>query len=335
VLERHGVFASAPPPDASLGWAFEQLIGRDPEFRRTLRIAARAAASDESVLITGPTGTGKELVATAIHRSSRRANKPLVCVNCAALPRELIESELLGYEPGAFTGARREGKPGRFELADSGTLFLDEIGELPLDVQSKLLRVLEERAVFRVGGSRPRPIDVRIVAATNRDLVQALAAGEFRADLYYRLDVIKIDLPPLRARGTDVLDLARSFLETMCRQAGRQPLRLRPEIEELLLRYSWPGNVRELRNVAARLVALVDGDQVGLEDLPASLRAESETSSPLRECSLHTIEDDLIRRSVAAHLGNISQAARQLGIDRSTIYRRLRRLGLPDSGRRR
>jgi len=327
VLERHGVFSTSAAGDPKLGPAFEHLIGRDPEFRRTLRIAARAAASDESVLITGATGTGKELVAAAIHRSSRRANKPLVCVNCAAMARELIESELFGYESGAFTGARKEGKPGRFELADGGTLFLDEIGELPLDVQAKLLRVLEEGTVFRVGGSRPRPIDVRIVAATNRDLVNALATGGFRSDLFYRLDVIKIELPRLRTRGADILELTRSFIETMCQQSGRTPLRLTPEVEDRFLRHSWPGNVRELRNVVARLVALVDDDVVTVEDLPATLRGEPELISPLPECSLHTIEDDLIRRSVEAHGGNISEAARQLSIDRSTIYRRLRRFG--------
>jgi transcriptional regulator of acetoin/glycerol metabolism len=327
VLERHGAFSNSAAGDPKLGPAFEQLIGRDPEFRRTLRIAARAAASEESVLITGATGTGKELVAAAIHRSSRRASKPLVCVNCAALARELIESELFGYEPGAFTGARREGKPGRFELADGGTLFLDEIGELPLDVQAKLLRVLEEGTVFRVGGSRPRPIDVRIVAATNRDLVHALAAGAFRSDLFYRLDVIKIELPPLRTRGADILEITRSFVETMCQQSGRPPLRLTPEVERLLLRYSWPGNVRELRNVVARLVALVDDEVVSVEDLPATLLGGPESTERPPDCSLHTLEDDLIRRSIDAHGGNISEAARHLGIDRSTIYRRLRRLG--------
>jgi transcriptional regulator of acetoin/glycerol metabolism len=332
VLERHGAFSTSAAGDPKLGPAFEQLIGRDPEFRRALRIAARAAPSNESVLITGATGTGKELVAAAIHRSSRRANKPLVCVNCAALARELIESELFGYEPGAFTGARREGKPGRFELADGGTLFLDEVGELPLDVQAKLLRVLEEGAVFRVGGSRPRRIDVRIVAATNRDLVHALATGGFRSDLFYRLDVMKIELPPLRTRGADILELTRSFIATMCQQSGRTPLRLTPEVEDLFLRYSWPGNVRELRNVGARLVALVDDDVVTVEDLPATLRGGPELVSPLPECSLHTIEDDLIRRSVEAHGGNISEAARQLSIDRSTIYRRLRRLGSSSTG---
>lgn len=332
VLERHGAFSTSAAGDPKLGPAFEQLIGRDPEFRRTLRIAARAAACDESVLITGATGTGKELVAAAIHRSSRRANKPLVCVNCAALARELIESELFGYEPGAFTGARKEGKPGRFELANGGTLFLDEVGELPLDVQAKLLRVLEEGALFCVGGSRPRPIDVRIIAATNRDLIHALATGAFRSDLFYRLDVIKIELPPLRTRGADILEITRSFIETMCQQSARPPLHLTPEVEGLLLKYSWPGNVRELRNVVARLVALVDGDVVAVEDLPATLRSGPELIGRLAQCSLHMIEDDLIRRSVDAHGGNISEAARQLGIDRSTIYRRLRRFAPSPAG---
>jgi transcriptional regulator of acetoin/glycerol metabolism len=317
--------------DASdLGPAFSELIGRDPEFRKALRVAARAACCDEAVLISGETGTGKELVAHAIHRASRRANRPLVCVNCAALPRDLVESELFGYEGGAFTGARREGKPGRFELADGGTLFLDEVGELPLEVQAKLLRVLEEGVVFRVGSTRGRPIDVRIVAATNRDLAAAAAKGGFRPDLFYRLDVIEIALPPLRNRGRDILELARAFLENACQRMGRPRLRFAPEVEQFLLRYSWPGNVRELRNLMSRLATLVDADVVTPDDLPAPLREGGRESVPLPPRSLQAIADELIRRTIEGVGGNISEAARRLGVDRSTIYRRLRRFEGPN-----
>jgi transcriptional regulator of acetoin/glycerol metabolism len=305
---------------------FAILVGDDPAFRKALKMAARAAACTESILITGETGTGKELVARAIHESSKRSAGPMVCVNCAALPRDLAESELFGYEGGAFTGARREGKPGRFELADGGTLFLDELGELPAEVQAKLLRVLEERAVLRVGGTRPRSVDVRIIAATNRDLLRSLAAQNgFRRDLFYRLAVIEIDLPPLRARGRDVLTLAQAFLDNACRQASRAPLRLSPEVEQCFLSYPWPGNVRELRNLAARLATLMDSDLVRLEDLPQCLRNSMSLLAPNNATPLQAAKEDLIRRTLEANGGNISATARQLGVDRSTIYRLLRR----------
>ncbi len=322
-LERR---SAARAHEDDLPRAFGSLVGSDPEFRKALRMAARAAACDEPVLITGETGTGKELVARAVHESSARSRGPLVCVNCAALPRDLAESELFGYEGGAFTGARREGKPGRFDLANGGTLFLDELGELPADVQAKLLRVLEERAVMRVGGIQPCSIDVRVIAATNRDLFRSVAAEDgFRRDLFYRLAVIEIDLPPLRARGSDVLKLAEAFLETTCRQAKRPCLRLSTEAQECFLRYSWPGNVRELRNVAARLATLMDGDLVEVEDLPAALRDSMTPLAPSIDGSLHTVKEDLIRRALDTNGGNVTAAARQLGVDRSTIYRLLRR----------
>jgi len=310
---------------SDLGPAFEGLIGTAPGFVGALRVAARAAASDETVLITGETGTGKELVARALHRQSHRARKPLVSVNCAALPRELMESELFGYEGGAFTGARRDGKPGRFELADGGTLFLDEIADLPLDMQAKLLRVLEECAVLRVGGSQPRSVDVRIVAATNCDLSRAVAAGKFRSDLFYRLAVIEISLPPLRSRGSDVTTLARAFLERSCERAGRRTLRLLPEVEQILLKHAWPGNVRELRNVMARLAMLVDAEVVTAQDLPPALLESESSSAPPPVGSLHEIEDDVIRRTLEACGGNVSEVARRLRIHRTTVYRCLRR----------
>lgn len=323
-LERGALIRS--PEEDNLPPAFRTLVGTHHEFRKALRTAARAAICEEPVLIIGETGTGKELVARAIHESSKRNAGPMVCVNCAALPRDLAESELFGYEGGAFTGARREGKLGRFELADGGTLFLDELGELSADVQAKLLRVLEERSVLRVGGTQPRSIDVRIIAATNRDLFRTGAAeGSFRRDLFYRLAVIEIDLPPLRARGRDVVTLAQAFFNKACREANRPPLRLSPEAEECFLRYSWPGNVRELRNVAARLAALMDGNLVRIEDLPMCLRDSMSMLTPSNATSLQAVKDDLIRRTLEANGGNVSATARQLGVDRSTIYRLLRR----------
>ena len=320
-LERGSVFRTR---ENQLRGPFEMLVGDDPTFQKALKMAARAAACNESILITGETGTGKELVARAIHESSARSSGPLVCVNCAALPRDLAESELFGYEGGAFTGARREGKPGRFELANGGTLFLDELGELPAEVQAKLLRVLEERSVVRVGGVQSRRIDVRVIAATNRKLFHSAQSEVFRRDLFYRLAVIEIELPPLRARGRDVLTLARAFLDKACREANRAPLRLSAQVEECFLKYPWPGNVRELRNVAARLATLADADLVRVEDLPICLR----NSAPLRQCDtgpLHAVKEDLIMRTLEANGGNVSLTARQLNIDRSTIYRLLRR----------
>ena len=313
---------SKPSTTTNLEAPFEAIVGRDPSFRAALRMAARAARSNEPVLVCGETGTGKELVVSAIHRASARAEKPLVSLNCAALSRELVESELFGYEGGAFTGARREGKPGRFELANGGTLFLDEIGELAIDVQAKLLRVLEEQVVFRVGGVQPRPIDVRIVAASNRDLPREVARGGFRADLFYRLDVFQVFLPPLRERGDDVLELAKRFLDRLCESAGRPPPRMAPEVENALRRHPWPGNVRELRNTISRLVALLEGDEVTLEDLPVP--PVSRASGAGGERPLDAMEDDLIRRALDQLGGNVTETARSLGIDRSTIYRRLR-----------
>jgi transcriptional regulator of acetoin/glycerol metabolism len=304
--------------------AFQSLRGSDPGFRKTLRIAARAAATDDPVLLIGETGVGKELVARAIHQSGARAAGPMVSVNCAALPHDLAEAELFGYAGGAFTGALRQGKSGRFQLADGGTLFLDEVGELPVGIQSKLLRVLEEGVVFPLGSVQPRSIDVRIVAATNRDLMRGITSNVFRRDLYYRLAVIEIELPPLRHRGQDALELLRAFLAATCERLGRRPLKLTASVEQCLLNYGWPGNVRELRNLAARLAALIDGDCVQVDDLPAALRDRGVGMAVSVEGSLQRAKEELVRQALDAHGGNVSAAARRLGVDRSTIYRMLR-----------
>ena len=246
------------------------IIGQSASLAGVFKILGKVAPTDSTVLVTGESGTGKELLVRALHAASPRADRPFVPVNCGAIPRDLLESELFGHEKGAFTHALRS-RPGRFELADGGTIFLDEIGEMEPGLQVKILRVLQEKEIERVGGTGCRKVDVRIVAATNRDLEAAVAAGTFREDLYYRLNVIPIHLPPLRERGQDVLLLARHFLGRFCRKKERPPLELSPVVQRVLLAYAWPGNVRELENVMERLSVLVDGHVVAPEDLPARL----------------------------------------------------------------
>ncbi|HVV88481.1 MAG TPA: sigma 54-interacting transcriptional regulator, partial [Kofleriaceae bacterium] len=247
-----------------------ELIGRSPAALALLDLVARVAPTDATVLLGGESGSGKEMVARAIHRSSRRAQGPCVAVNCAALTESLIESELFGHEKGAFTGAT-ERKVGRFESADKGTLFLDEIGEMPLALQTKLLRVLEERRFERVGGTRPITVDVRLVAATNRDLTDMVRRGTFREDLYYRLSVVATTVPPLRERGEDIPLLAEHFLARMRQQVGRRVVGFRPEAMRLLCAHTWPGNVRELRNAVERAVVLGRGEWIEEADLPPGL----------------------------------------------------------------
>lgn len=246
------------------------IIGESSTLADVFRVLAKVAPTDSTVLVTGESGTGKELLVRALHTMSRRNDKPFVPINCGAIPRELLESELFGHEKGAFTHAIRT-KPGRFELADGGTVFLDEIGEMDISLQVKILRVLQEKEIERVGGSGPRKVDVRIIAATNRDLEHEVALGRFREDLYYRLNVIPLQLPPLRERGADILLLAKYFLQRFCERRGRQPLVLAPEAARVLLAYSWPGNVRELENFMERLSILVDDNVVTRAELPAKI----------------------------------------------------------------
>lgn len=244
------------------------IIGQSTSLAEVFKVLGKVAPTDSTVLVTGESGTGKELLVRALHSNSSREDKPFVPINCGAIPKELLESELFGHEKGAFTHAIRS-RPGRFELADGGTIFLDEIGEMDLSLQVKILRVLQEKEIERVGGSGSKKVDVRIVAATNRDLEAEVAAGRFREDLYYRLNVIPLHLPPLRERGGDVLVLARHFLTHFCGKKKRPVLVLDDDARRVLSAYTWPGNVRELENFMERLSILVDGDVVHPQDRPA------------------------------------------------------------------
>lgn len=274
------------------------IIGQSTTLAEVFKILGKVAPTDSTVLVTGESGTGKELLVRALHANSRRADKPFVPINCGAIPKELLESELFGHEKGAFTHAIRS-RPGRFELADGGTIFLDEIGEMELSLQVKILRVLQEKEIERVGGSGCKKVDVRIVAATNRDLEAEVEAGHFREDLYYRLNVIPLHLPPLRERGGDVLLLARHFLDHFCRKKCRPTLALAPDTRRVLAAYAWPGNVRELENFMERLSILVDGAVVQPSDLPRKILDQVGDVSALPEveerrlitatCSVHAI----------------------------------------------
>lgn len=304
-------------------FTFENIIGSAPPLRTALALAQQAAATSLAVLIQGETGTGKEMVAQAIHNAGSRARGPFVALNCGAIPRELIESELFGYEGGAFTGARKEGRPGKFELADGGTIFLDEVGEMPLEMQVRFLRVLQEKKVVRLGGREEIPVDVRVIAATNRDLAREVTRGNFRSDLYYRLNVIEIRLPALRERPEDIPLLARCLLADLKKRLGKPKLELTPEVEAALQAYPWPGNVRELENVLERAAHLAEGP-IQLEHLPGTVTGREEVPvaglTPLEET-----EKETILHALVLCRGNISRAARQLGIGRATLYRRLQR----------
>jgi two-component system, NtrC family, nitrogen regulation response regulator NtrX len=305
------------------------LIGSSEAMARVRELIQRIAATDARVLITGESGTGKELVAAALHAASSRKDAPFIRVNSAAIPRELIESEMFGHEKGAFSGASAL-RRGRFELADGGTLFLDEIGDLSHDAQAKLLRVLESREFERVGGERPIKVDVRVLAATNRDLPQEIEAGRFREDLYHRLNVIPIVLPPLRERSSDIPELAQHFMQRWHQRTGRAMPRLEPGAIALLQTYPWTGNVRELANFCERLAILHEGKSVSADAVEQSLPNDHATARD--SGSLSDMVDDaerkLILRALAHCNGNITDAAKQLKTDRANLYRRMRRLGI-------
>ena len=322
---------------------FKQIVGESPTMKKMLALAAKVAESEvSSVLLQGESGTGKDLVAKAIHYGSQRAEKPFVAVNCAALPATLIESELFGYEKGAFTDAKAR-KEGLFEQAEGGTLLLDEIGELELSLQAKLLRVLEEGAFRRVGGLKDIPLDVRVLAASNRDLKTESEAGRFRLDLYYRLSIIQIDIPPLRERGYDVLLLSQHYIDSIGARLKRNKVTgLGREAEEVFRRYDWPGNVRELRNVIERALILEDGDKITPEYLPVGLLAPArltqssaadaniEVSSrfvlPEQGISLDEAELSFVKQAIQRSGGNQTRAAELLGISRDQLRYRLKKL---------
>jgi len=307
-----------------------EVVAESPAMRAVLSEAARVAPRRTTVLITGESGTGKEVVARAIHALSDRAEAPFVAVNCAALPETLLESELFGHEAGAFTGAAQR-HIGRFEQASSGTLFLDEIGDLPMPVQVKLLRALQERTIERVGSNASIAVDVRLIAATHRDLAAAIREGGFREDLYYRLNVVALHLPPLRHRRPDIPTLVDHLLERINRDNDTAITGVSREALEAFLRYPWPGNVRELGNVLERAVVLTRGQVIHLDDLPSTIRAPSE-KPPAGDGSLADSERAAIVAALAAARGNRSVAADRLGIHRNTLRRKIRELDITVPG---
>ncbi len=335
----------APEPERRRdGAPLDALIGRSPAMVEVFKEIGRVARTEMTVTLMGESGTGKELVARAVHANSARARGPFITVNMAAIPRDLMESELYGHERGAFTGAA-ERRPGKFELASGGTLFLDEIGEMPVELQAKLLRVLQEREIDRVGGSRPLPVDVRIVAATNADLGRSVEEGRFRRDLFYRLAVVPIRLPPLRERDHDVILLARHFAAKYGEQLRGRAVTLARDAEPLLLAHSWPGNVRELQNVIQRVLLSLPGHRITARDvgplLPAGAVREKglgalvegfldgpEPDGGRYQAALAAIEAPLIAAAMARTHGNQLKAAELLGMNRNTLRERMRALGL-------
>ena len=304
------------------------ILGESQAISALIEQVRRVGPSQGRVLIQGENGAGKELVAEAIHALSKRAGEPFIKLNCAALPRELVESELFGHERGAFTNAVQSRK-GRLELADRGTLFLDEIGDLAPEAQAKLLRAIETGEIERVGGTRTLKVDVRVIAATNKDLAARVAAGEFREDLYFRLNVLPIRVPPLRERPGDIPILARHFLASVCAAEGRPPLELSDDAVELLKGYPWPGNVRELRNLMERAAVLVDGPKLDASDLVVWL----ETAAPREEPAglrgeIERREAEAVRRALDQAHWNVTQAASALGIDRTNLHRKMRKYGI-------
>jgi DNA-binding NtrC family response regulator len=313
--------------------AAARIVGASRPMRELFELMERAARSNSTVLVTGESGTGKELVAKAVHEASERPGL-FVPVNCAAIPAELIESELFGHTGGAFTGAKHQ-RAGLFEAANGGTLFLDEVGEMPLAVQPKVLRALQEGMVRRVGAERERPVDVRLIAATNRDLEAEVREGRFREDLFWRLNVIHLSVPPLRERVADIALLAEHFMAKASASAGRPPLDIPAETLAILTSYSWPGNVRELENAVERAVALAQGAFLEPEDLPERIRSSGSVAALVarsgeRKLTLRELEREYIVETLRRTGGNKSRAAEILGLDRTTLYRRLEEYGRDD-----
>jgi formate hydrogenlyase transcriptional activator len=310
---------------------FEEIVGSSPALKTVLSGIVKVAPTDSTVLITGETGTGKELIARAIHKGSQRAGQPFITVNCAAIPSSLIASELFGHEKGAFTGALQR-RQGRFELAHSGTIFLDEIGELPAETQIALLRVLQERQFERVGGSRVISADVRIIAATNRDLAAAIASGTFRADLFYRLNVFPIDVPPLRNRKEDIPVLVEDFVKSYAEKAGKEISKIDKKTLELCQSYRWPGNIRELQNIIERSVILCTGDALWIDEawLSSQEAPRLESSGPLTQ-NVQKYEKGLIEAALVESKGKVAGpngAGAKLGIPRSTLDLKIKQLNI-------
>jgi len=324
-------------------FGFGNLIGSGPSMRRVFETIQKVAETDLTVLIRGESGTGKELVAQAIHNTSGRRDRPFVAVNCAAINRELVESELFGHEKGAFTGADQQ-RMGRFEAAEGGTIFLDEIGDMATETQAKVLRVLQERQFERVGGTRSVEVDVRVVAATHRNLEKEVEEGRFREDLYYRLKVVQLELPPLRERGEDLPALCDRFLEQVAERLGREKRRLSSEALACLAQHAWPGNVRELRNVLEQAAVLSSGEEIEEADLqlapgrPPHASTSSTASddpdatfSDAKKQMIESFEREFLLNALRANEGNVSQTARSIGMVRQRLQQKIRELGLRES----
>lgn len=319
-------------PRRNVGERPIEIVGASPAMMEAIELAERAARANFPVLIQGETGVGKELFALLIHSGITGDDIPYVPVNCAAISSDLIGAELFGYVDGAFTGALKGGRPGKFEMAHGGVLCLDEIGDMPIELQPYLLRALEQRAIYRMGDSRRRPVDVRLVSMTNRDLRQEIERGKFRRDLFYRIGVVTIEVPPLRERGDDILALIEHFSAHYAQQTGRDQLTFAPATIDRLMRYQWPGNVRELRNTLQRVYLVAKGPQVGLKDLPAEIQEDfpAQDDDPLGDIlkgnsgDLESIEASAIRRTLISENGNLTRVAAVLGISRPTLYRKLK-----------
>ncbi|HSS47741.1 MAG TPA: sigma-54 dependent transcriptional regulator [Thermoanaerobaculia bacterium] len=326
--------------DLEARYGFSEIVGVSREIQEIFRLMAKVVRVDVTVLVTGESGTGKELVARAIHRRSARAPGPFVAVNCSAIPQTLVESEFFGHEKGAFTDAR-ESRPGRFEQADGGTLFLDEVGDLALDAQAKLLRALQERQIQRVGGRGSRPVDVRVVAATNKDLEKESREGRFREDLFWRLNVVHIRIPSLRERPADLPLLIDHFVDRFNRELGLAVEAIAPDARQLLCQHGWPGNVRELENTICRAMILCEGDTLTLADLPGRVRGEPAGEGGLPRSDLshlsladavaeatERLEKIMILARLAEHQGSRTATAESLGISRKTLFNKMRQYGL-------
>ncbi len=330
VIGNHGAVRHEPARElpAASRYRFEHILGDSAGIQKTLKLANAAARDplENSVLLLGETGTGKELLAHAIHAESARGSGPFIAVNCGALPRDLIESELFGYSGGAFTGARRQGMPGKFELAHNGTLFLDEIDSIEPDLQAKFLRVLDNKEITRLGSSQPVAVNARVIAAATPDLYRALDSGRFRLDLYHRLCVLEVVVPPLRQREADVIRLAESFLAHESLAAGCSAPVLSDAARDFLLNHDWPGNIRELRNLCIRWLLTATDGVVDYDDLPTARRpAPAQPRAGQAQQPMRELTDELIGQTLEQTGGNVTEAARRLGIDRSTIYRRRQR----------
>jgi PAS domain S-box-containing protein len=311
---------------------FSNIIGNNEKLKRAVNLAKVASVSSCKILIQGESGTGKEIFAQAIHNNSNRRGKPFIAINCGAIPRDLVESELFGYDEGAFTGAKRGGKPGKFELAENGTLFLDEIENMPLEAQPKLLRVLESNQLERVGGNKIIPVDARIISSTNQDLFLLAKEGKFREDLYYRLNTITIIIPPLRERKDDIPILIEYICNKIGQKLGKNKIEVDKEALKLLCNYNWPGNIRELENLLEGAILLSKGNCITIEDIPENIKLSKSASLNTRAKkeinSLINVEKETILEVLRESKNNISKTSRILGIDRSTLYRKIKKYNI-------